>query len=463
MKKTLLFRYLSAVALFFPAAFLADRFPVLSCVLFFVLAFSQCVLIFLERRTLLDLMLLFSASWLLGIALSVLKLSTLQQPWAFPMWASVGGAYFFVHLGHDLLSFLLLKRHPEEEKSCFSEEETRPLFPGLPAKRLLEAILIVLLLGLFSFLLEAVKFRFELPILSDKPHMYSEFHITGVHYFVVSVVFIPLLSLLYLYGRKPKAGALVFLFFANLCSLVIPVLILSKYQLMITILMPFILLFVISDRKFRKRLYIMLPFVVLVLCAVFIFLVLRRHYPEGYLQSIFCFRDPEKPLWFQYIYMYIVNNFENLNLLTENLQQHSFGVRQLFPFFALTGTKFLPGVRELMTVEQYLTIPELTTVSFIYDAYGDFGIPGVLLLSLLVGALNSYSRTLLFRRRVLGFLLYAEMGIYMLLSFFTTWFSNPTTWFYFIASLMIALYVTKREKKLRFSLKEIFIPERPEA
>ena len=29
-----------------------------------------------------------------------------------------------------------------------------------------------------------------------------------------------------------------------------------------------------------------------------------------------------------------------------------------------------------------------------------------------------------------GYLFYAQMGVYLMLSFFTTWFSNPTTWFY---------------------------------
>ncbi|MBQ6679247.1 MAG: oligosaccharide repeat unit polymerase [Lachnospiraceae bacterium] len=456
MKKFILIRYLSAVLLFFPAAFLAAETPVFSCALFFIMALSQCIFIYLERRSIVDLTLLFSASWLSGIALSVLKLSKLQHPWGVKMWAAVGIAYFGLHLMRDLFDHFMKKREKAAEENM--EEKAAPLFSEAEARRILEAVGIVLVLGLLSFGLEAVKFRFELPILSKKPHMYSEFHITGVHYFVVSVIFIPMLSFLYLYGRKPKAGTLIFLFIANMAAFVIPVLILSKYQLMITILMPFILLFLTASKKMRRKLYLMLPILIAVLAAVFLFLVLRRHYPKNYLVKLFCFKDPEKPVWFQYIYMYIVNNFENLNLLTENLQSFSFGIRGLFPLFALTGTKFLPAVQQLMTVEQYLTVQELTTVSMIYDAYGDFGLPGVFVLSSLLGIVISYLSVLIRRRRMLGYLLYAQFGIYMLLSFFTTWFSNPTVWFYFIASFVIALYVTRPEKRFRFSLKEVFLP-----
>ena len=33
-------------------------------------------------------------------------------------------------------------------------------------------------------------------------------------------------------------------------------------------------------------------------------------------------------------------------------------------------------------------------------------------------------------RNPIGYLLYAQIAVYFGLSFFTTWFSNPTTWFY---------------------------------
>ena len=361
---------------------------------------------------------------------------------------SVGIAFFVLRAARDLFDLYFRKRrkkHPVEEKAWGSAA----LVTDTEAKRIFEAIFIVLLLALASLFLEALRFHFELPIFSDKPHMYTEFHITGIHYFVVSTILVPLLTVIYCYGRKPKGGQIVLLVLANFLSLLIPVLILSKLQLIFTFILPFLLLFRIGGKKTRRNLLLLIPVLAAVTGVAFVFLVKQRHYPDGYLQSIFCFKDSGTPIWFQYVYMYIVNNFENLNLLVENLESYSYGVRALFPLFAFTGLKFVPAIQNLMAVEQYLTIPELTTVSFIYDAYGDFGLLGVFGLTFLLGWADSYINELVERRRIAGYLFYPQMAFYMLLAFFTTWFSNPTTWFYFIASYVIALYATRKDKSLR--------------
>ncbi len=45
-------------------------------------------------------------------------------------------------------------------------------------------------------------------------------------------------------------------------------------------------------------------------------------------------------------------------------------------------------------------------------------------------------------RNPILYLLYAQMAFYLLLSFFTTWFSNPATWFYLAVTGAAALYVS---------------------
>ena len=70
------------------------------------------------------------------------------------------------------------------------------------------------------------------------------------------------------------------------------------------------------------------------------------------------------------------------NCLTQALQQglveHTFGLKQLFPVFALTGLKFV--FPALVAFEMPVTIKELNTLTLIYDAYYDFGLIGVFLL-----------------------------------------------------------------------------------
>ena len=91
---------------------------------------------------------------------------------------------------------------------------------------------------------------------------------------------------------------------------------------------------------------------------------------------------------------------------------------------------------------------ELTTLTLFYDAYYDFGWVGVLIFSCLLGV-AAYLLTIKLRemRNPMGYLLYAQLGVYLMLSFFTTWFSNTTTWFYLILTGILALYYHWRERR----------------
>ena len=154
------------------------------------------------------------------------------------------------------------------------------------------------------------------------------------------------------------------------------------------------------------------------------------------------------PIFITQPYMYIANNYENFNCMVEVLPKHTFGLKGLFPFWALTGLKF--AFPELINFPIYVNKKELTTLTMFYDSYYDFGLPGVLLFSCILG-LAAYLLTVKLRelRNPMGYLLYAQMGAYLMLSFFTTWFSNTTTWFYLILTGIMAVYYHMNEHKRR--------------
>ena len=83
-----------------------------------------------------------------------------------------------------------------------------------------------------------------------------------------------------------------------------------------------------------------------------------------------------------------------------------------------------------------------------YDSYYDFGWIGVLLFSCILGAI-AYILVVKLRemRNPLGYLLYAQFAAYLMLSFFTTWFSNTTTWFYLILTGIMALFYHLRASR----------------
>ena len=112
----------------------------------------------------------------------------------------------------------------------------------------------------------------------------------------------------------------------------------------------------------------------------------------------------------------------------------------LFPFFALTGLKFI--FPQLTSFPVFLTKPELTTLTMFYDAYYDFGIAGVFIFAALIGAVARVLVSVVKRSgNPVAYLFYGQIAIYLGLSFFTTWFSNPTTWFWLILTGLMYWYI----------------------
>ena len=98
-----------------------------------------------------------------------------------------------------------------------------------------------------------------------------------------------------------------------------------------------------------------------------------------------------------------------------------------------------------MNFPYFVNKEELTTLTVFYDAYYDFGIIGVLGLSCILGALAFYMMQAMKKvRNPIMYLFYSQIAIYMMLSFFTTWFSNPTTWFYLAVTGAAAFAVSRR-------------------
>lgn len=101
----------------------------------------------------------------------------------------------------------------------------------------------------------------------------------------------------------------------------------------------------------------------------------------------------------------------------------------------------------------YTTITELNTTTFIYDAYYDFGVFGVMGLALIIGFVCSRLRTKKEGNyNPVRYVAEALITYIIVMSFFSPWFSNPTIWFYFIAIIamgitvkIIARFVNKRQ------------------
>lgn len=361
---------------------------------------------------------LFSLFWVGGEGIACLKLSELSSDWNIITWL----CFLLGFLGYWMTFQFLAGMQGESSRqrsSWFSfKGYERPLFLSM---------VLVTLLSLGAFILEAAVLGFVPFLIKGVPHAYSTFHITGVHYFTVSCVLVPALSVLYFSIEQGRNwGRMILAVVMDLIACAIPVLCVSRFQLILAVGLA-VLTYIAMDHRLKITYAIGL---VVGMIPIYAVLTIARGHDVSYLNGIFQMKNSHMPIFITQPYMYIANNYDNFNCLVEWLPSHTFGLRMLFPLWALTGLKFL--VPALVDFPIYVTKEELTTVTLFYDSFYDFGIVGVLVFGCILGAVAFFLMRMVKRvRNPIGYLFYAQFAIYAVLSFFTTWYSNPATWFYF--------------------------------
>lgn len=381
-----------------------------------------------KTKNIIHLRALFSLFWIGGQGMSCLKLSHLQTDWSLMTWICLALAYAGFWAVFEIFTALFgTTRESYGWRRSFSCNSI-PLFHiicGLTA------------ISLAAFVLEAVKLGYVPLFLKGIPHAYSEFHLTGVHYITVSCVLVPSLAVLFFHterGRGSERRMVIALILSGI-ALMIPILCVSRFQFVFAVLLA-AFTYISLQRTFHP---IYLLGLLAVLIPVYLVLTVARSHDVAYLNGIFEMKYEKMPIFITQPYMYIANNYDNFNCLVEALPEHSLGLKSLFPLWALTGLKFF--FPQLIQFPIYVNKKELTTLTMFYDAYYDFGWIGVLFLSCLLGAAAYFlTEKLREMKNPIGYLLYAQFAAYMMLSFFTTWFSNTTTWFYLIVTGILALY-----------------------
>ena len=377
-----------------------------------------------ESGSLVELRALFTLAWVGGQGIACLQLSKLQADWNYVTWL----CFFLIFGGFGIGYEWGQKYEKVEEKELEKDEEQ--------ARRLLHCIIGLMAASILCFAFEAVKVGF-IPLFSDEPHAYSYFHVSGVHYFTVSCILIPAITVLYIkVSTKIPAGNKMLLLAANVTAVMIPFLCVSRFQLLFAVGFA-VVTYIMVNKKIRIRTMVIL---IVALVPVYVILTVFRHHDVSYLNSIFEMKWEKTPIFITQPYMYVANNFENFNCMVEQMTEHTWGIKMLFPFFALTGLKFV--IPQVNITQIYLTKPELTTLTMFYDAYYDFGIFGVFFFAMLIGIVAKILMNVVKNsKNPTAYLFYGQIAIYLGLAFFTTWFSNPTTWFWLALTGMMHWYV----------------------
>lgn len=439
---------------------------------------------------------LFSLAWVGGCGVSALKLSRLEVPWEKKTWI----CFFLIEAGFLLGAQWRKKQNgrriqeavPEicydaelqqQTAQAQADESCRTKKARLAAimtetpvsaleRRLFSCILLLTVISYAAFFLEAFLLGYIPLFTTDTPHAYSYFHISGVHYFTVSCVLVPSLFVLFVsavleHEKKQQRRKLSFKKLLRTCliplcctllSLALPLLLVSRFQLLFAVLLATFTWLLRTGKRIgdllKGKALCICGLCVLLLFGLYVFLTVERAHSVSYLNGIFEMKDPGMPIFITQPYIYIANNFDNFNCLVRELPAHTHGLRMLFPLFALTGLKFFCPA--LVSFPIYVTKEELTTVTLFYDAYYDFGVPGIFLFAILLGAVTSGFFRLLGalsraeREKPPGsarkmnpmlYLIGAQLCFYCLFAFFTTWYSNPATWFYLGLSFLLLLFL----------------------
>ena len=327
---------------------------------------------------------LFCLFFIGGQGVSCFKLSYLQTDWLLITWVSFFVAVMAFWWVFEVLTRMYDGWSASDMGSVYKYYSSAD--SPLQANRILISMTVITLVSVSAFAFEAWRLDFVPMFSYGVPHAYSYFHIKGVHYFTVSCVLVPSLSVVYslMIARRGR-GLIRYKGFwlavvCDIMAVMIPLLCVSRFQLILAVGMA-VFTYISMTGSF-SLIYVGVLLVALIPAYVAL-TVLRSHSVE-YLNGIFEMKNSHMPIFITQPYMYIANNYDNFNCMVEWLPSHTFGLRMLFPLWALTGLKFL--VPSLVDFPIYVTKEELTTVTLFYDSFYDFGIIGVVLFACILGA-----------------------------------------------------------------------------
>ena len=382
---------------------------------------------------------LFALGFIGGFGLSLLKLSKLSTDYSMVTIITVYVAFFSLYLGSYF---------------CKKRGKTIPVVKNINyqvSNKAQEALLILLvILSLSSFIIEAIILGF-IPIFTiATPHAYSTFHVYMLHYITSLYIFVPPISIANYFLSSDKKRSIIIIICSFIYMIIIAIMIISRAHLIMSIVLSIFVMLIYKafDLKKLKKEYVAFGMVLIALfLAIYVLITINRAHSIDYLNGIFEMKNENIPIAITQPYMYIAHNFENLNYMINNIFRFGFGRRILTPLFTLTFIKkMFPIVADAPI---FIIKEELSTKTLIYDFYYDFGVIGVVCLCLIIGYVGTFLEDLTYSRIEYNrfyknnyiVVLFSLFSFYMFFSFFQTYFSLTDTWVYLILLSFICIFV----------------------
>ena len=395
---------------------------------------------------------LFALGFIGGFGVSLLKLSKLANDYSIMTFVVVFTSYFAVYLG----TFYKNKNNGESDNipnsKIFAAGNDDKIRNG---KKILPEDILMILLFTFSFasfMIEVMILKFIPVFTVDTPHAYSTFHVFMIHYITTFYSFIPCFALCNYFKNPNRQMNKIWIVLSYVYVIIMAILMVSRSRLILCIVLSIFIIIIYKQNDLknilsnRKNLLLILMLSILFL-GLYVIITINRAHDIEYLNGIFEMKNENMPIFITQPYMYIAQNFENLNHMINNIFRFTFGRRVLYPLFTLTLIKkFFPLVLDAPT---YIIKEELSTLTIVYDFYYDFGLVGVFIFCFLIG----YIGKILEDRVYVGvfgdgdyktknnyiIVLYSLYCYFMIFSFFQTYFSLTDTWVYMIILLLLSI------------------------
>ena len=369
----------------------------------------------------------FSAVWFFTIGLSNLRLHQSQVEWKIDTWICLIVTYICFNVGYNMKKNKI-QRHEEKVNRTKNNPTSK--------KSNLIIITALFILSFGVFILEAFLEGY-IPILSEKMSAYKEFGVGKLHFFTVACTFILPLTCIYYntYRKEISKKELIYLIIINILSFSVPFLIVSRFFIIMTIILAGFSIMEISKKKE--------PIIIglILIAGLFTWTTISkfRNQDEAYLrQALYIQKDAPLSVSNMQIYMYVAMNYDNFNHNVNKVNNYSFGVKSILPIIELSGLDtVIPNATGISESAKRI-IPVYNTYPMIITPYYDLGVVGIAIYMIIIGYITSiveHSKN----NDMINILIKSLIKYTLLFSFFVSYFSNKTFLFYIMILILAKL------------------------
>ena len=394
---------------------------------------------------------IFSFIWFFTIGLSTLRLHPKQVEWNFETWICLILTHFIFLVGYYMYPKLkeqVNKIIGKQVKNISSKKEIK----NISEKNFFFFLCVMSIIPIISFIIEVILNNGMIPVFSKNMSAYQNFGRGIIHYFTVSSCLVFPIMYMYVHTYKIDFKRKIICTFLVLLNLLIPIMIVSRQLIIVSIVMLTFEICVFNKKNENKILIISL---ILILVG-WSFIRLFRNQDSKYLEKALEMGDNYKlSTKNMQIYMYVSMNYDNFNKNVDNGVKYKYGTQSIYPIFGLIRLKqFLPQNWFEINLKRIINV--YNTYPVVMTPYVDGGVIAVIIYMFIIGCICSSFESKN-HNNVFYNLTYVILKVCLTFSFFANWFSRQTWWFYvIILCIMTKLFFNKKE------IKEIYCGEKDE-